>query len=386
MCILTGGSVMASDGVLRNVQSSVKLRPRIEIVDSKKSATALTNRLQAGIRADISGVKNLSVNLEATKITAINNDYNSGSKEGGHYNSDKATVIDPPVMNLTKAFLSYKMKNTTFELGEKPLNLDTQRFIGSVGWRQMPQTFGVFSVHHKSSEKLSVLGAWLYRRNGIKPELDKGYKHGSGLFHTTYTVSPLVNLVGYTYFLEDIHNTYGINMKGNVNVNSLNVFYRAEYAKQGGPGSGVRTIDTDYVSLEAGAKALGFVSKLGYEVFGDKGRGDAGFSTPYATGHKFNGWSDVLLGKTLSGNDDGLRDVYLAIGYESNLFGKSMVAYHKFNSKENSVALGSEIDILYKKKVSSNVSFLLKMALYNNDGNTSFDNTKKYWFMTTIDL
>ena len=144
--VLTLPSVaMATSNIADNINAKLKLRPRVEVVDSEKSASAFTNCLQLEIEANnIQNIDGLSAVFEATKVTAVTDDFNSSSEKGGNLKADKATVIDPPITSFTKAYLRYKLNNTTFIVGEKPLNLDTQRFIGSVGWRQTPQTFGGF--------------------------------------------------------------------------------------------------------------------------------------------------------------------------------------------------------------------------------------------------
>jgi len=388
LIIATQSGVTAEPKLSEDIDVVLKIRPRVEIVDSTKSATAFTNRLQIGLEAkNIANIDGLSVTFEATKVTTLIDDYHSASAKGSNFNPDKATVVDPPLTNFTKAFLRYKFNQTTIVVGEKPLNLDTQRFIGSVGWRQMPQTFGMFSASHQINTQLSVLGALLYRRNGIIPENDKGYRRGSGILHTEYVYSEPLKVTGYAYLLEDIHNTYGANIKGEVKAIPLIFSYRVEYALQRDPfigNSNEIDIKTDYYNIEIGAKHHHLFSKIGYEVFGDKGNGSTGFSTPYATGHKFNGWSDVLLGKISSGNNDGLKDFNLTIGYASKSFGKSMLVYHKFDSVKNNTNFGSEIDFLYKKKILSQIDLLLKIALYDNGDNSSFVDTNKYWIMTTI--
>ena len=386
--IVVHSVVIADSKLSEDVAVKLNIRPRVEIVDSTKSATAFTNRLQVGIEAkNIVDIDGLSVSFEATKVTPLIDDYHSSSSKSGNFNPSLATIIDPPITNFTKAFLRYKFKQTTLVLGEKPLNLDTQRFIGSVGWRQMPQTFGMFAVSHKINSQLSVLGALLYRRNGIKPENDKQYNRGSGILHTEFVHSGPLTVTGYAYLLESIHNTYGANIKGEFDISPLIVSYRAEYALQKNPSVGntsATTLDTNYYNLEIGVKNNHLFSKIGFEVFGEKGNGSTGFSTPYATGHKFNGWSDVLLGKISSGNNDGLKDFNLTIGYESQSFGKGMFVYHKFDSVINTTNFGSEVDFLYKKKIFSQIDFLLKIALYDNGDNSSLVATNKYWIMTII--
>mgnify|MGYP003337540452 CR=1 FL=1 len=168
----------------------MNIRPRLEIVDSTTDAIALTNRLQFGMTIkELMDIDNLKLVLEATKATSLGQDYNSDSVLGGNYNTSKATVLDPPFSAITKGYLKYKMGNTIFFAGQKQLNLDNQRFIGSVNWRQMPQSFGVLGAKYIISDNIKVKGAVLYRRDGVIPENNKKYKRGSVILHGSYKKS-----------------------------------------------------------------------------------------------------------------------------------------------------------------------------------------------------
>jgi len=63
-----------------------------------------------------------------------------------------------------------------------------------------------------------------------------------------------------------------------------------------------------------------------------------------------------------------------------------MLVYHKFDSVKNDVDFGSEIDLLYKKKLAPKVTLLVKAALYNNESNSALLDANKYWVMTSIGL
>ncbi len=48
------------------------------------------------------------------------------------------------------------LPDTTLTLGRQRINLDDQRFVGNVGWRQNEQTYDGFRVVNKSIPNLTV--------------------------------------------------------------------------------------------------------------------------------------------------------------------------------------------------------------------------------------
>jgi hypothetical protein len=193
-----------------------------------------------------------------------------------------------------------------------------------------------------------------------------------------YKVIPQLKIKGFAYLLTDIHNTYGIKASGIYPVSEgVKLLYLGEYAKQTDPytkdnASTKPDIDTSYYRLKVGASAKGFFGNIMYTHFGDKNGKTAGFSTPLATLHKFDGWSDVLLKGAGGGFDYGMNEVCLSAGYKNKKIGKAMIAYLLFKADKNqtqtgSKDIGSELDALYTKKLTKRLSFLTKVAFYNAD-------------------
>jgi len=109
-----------------------------------------------------------------------------------------------------------------------------------------------------------------------------------------------------------------------------------------------------------------------YTAFGDADGKSAGFSVPLATNHKWDGWSDVLLTGAANGFYYGLNEWCFSVGYKNPAIGKVMVAYLTFDSDKDPAgsvgkSVGSEIDVLYAKKLTKRLSFLAKAAWYNAD-------------------
>jgi hypothetical protein len=51
-----------------------------------------------------------------------------------------ATIADPQSVGLNRLQIAYQTKVLGLTVGRQRINLDDQRFVGSVGWRQNEQT------------------------------------------------------------------------------------------------------------------------------------------------------------------------------------------------------------------------------------------------------
>ena len=372
-----------------NVKAKGEIRARYESVDTNDAvgdASALTNRLMLGISADLFGVDGLSTYLEAINVAGTG-DYwdlsNGDIGDKGVYN----VVADPSQTRITQAYVDYAFGKTLIRAGRQGVNLDNQRFIGTVNWRQMPQTYDAAAVINNSVENLSLLAAYVWQVNTIfdsdtvKPVGDN-FDTGTVLLHASYKMMDALTLTGYAYMVEDIHDTYGIAATGKFGLGAnTGLSYRAEYASQTDPSfddlTTNKTADADYLNIEATLNMSGFLVGAKYEVLGAGNGGNAAFSTPLATLHGQNGWADIFLGTP----DDGLVDVNGMIGYKSKGFGVAKVVYHDFSSDRGNTDYGTETDVLYKNKISAvkGLSGMLKASFYSADAYKV--DTTKYWVM-----
>ena len=375
--------------LFNHVKAKGEIRPRYEFVDTDNAvgnASALTNRLMLGVHADLLGVDGLSTYLEASNV-AGSGDYWDLSKgdigDKGVYN----VVADPSQTRITQAYIDYKFGDTLVRAGRQGVNLDNQRFIGTVNWRQMPQTYDAAAVINNSAPNLSLLAAYVWQVNTIfdadtvKPVGDN-FDTGSVLLHASYKVMDALTLTGYAYMIEDIHDTYGIAATGKFALGAgTDLSYRAEYALQTDPSfedvTKNKTADADYYNIEATLNMSGFLAGAKYEVLGAGNGANAVFSTPLATLHGQNGWADMFLGTPA----DGLVDVNGMIGYKVKSFGVAKVVYHDFSSDRGNTDYGREIDLLYKNKIATvkGLTGMLKAAFYSADAYKV--DTTKYWVM-----
>ena len=379
---LIGGSTLKAEAqeligasFIDNVKPYLEFRPRFEYVDvdesPKDSANALTIRTKIGAKiGTVLGIPGLSAQLEAIDVSALIDDY-------APQKPDYELVPDPDNTRLTQAFIVYKNGNYAFVAGRKYVAIDDHRFIGTVGWRQMPQSLGVVAIAGAPIENLTFLLAGVYERKGIIDSLNVDWHMDKMplVVDINYKVAPELKLKGFAYLLTDIHNTLGIKASGAVNFNGVKFSYLGEYAKQTDPyeNDNLDTkpdIDTDYYRVKLGAAYSGFFGSVMYTYFGDADGKDAGFSTPLATLHKFDGWADVTLKGAALGFDYGMEEWCFSVGYKNPAYGKFVLAYLTFDSDKDTPvgkSIGSEIDALYAKKLTKRLSFLAKAAFYSAD-------------------
>jgi len=365
--------------IMDNIKVKGELRPRYEMVDEdndKSNANAVTNRLVIGVNADLFGTDWLAGYAEMTDVHNANNNYNSTNNG----QKDHSIVADPEQTRLTQSYLDFKLGKTLFRAGRQMVNLDNQRFVGAVGWRQMPQTFNAYALVNDSVENLNLLAAYVTQVNTVKAGDADSFQTSTVLLHADYKAMDALNLTAYGYLIGSLHDTYGIALTGKTALaGGTKVDYRVEYALQNDASMETASLgkpeaDANYLNLQAGANMNGFLVGARYEVLSGTNGTDnkTAFSTPLATLHGQNGWADRFL----STPGAGLVDMNIMLGYKTRGFGIAKVIYHDFSSDVGSINYGTELDLLYKNAVPGlkNVSGLLKAALYSGGDSVSSGN------------
>ena len=391
-------ALSAEDGIniLDDLVFDAQIRPRYEMVDDSTltagpgsdtkfaKANAMTVRTKLKVTANLFDVDGLSASVGLISVNNFgSNEYNWNNSSNYDGLKKYATVMDPQKAMLSNAEVTYTIDKTTLHAGRGQVNLDNQRFIGTVGWRQLERSYDTVYLANNSIENLSVLAAWVYGFQGVvdAPTTDTN----SVLLHAAYKVADPLTITAYDYMLANIHDTYGLALTGKIKMDAIALDYRAEYAQQGNASmkihggvvdatTGLLTnakADADYYNLDLGANISGLLVGVNYEVLsGANATGkETAFTTPLATGHKFNGWADKFLA-TPAG---GLQDTNIRLGYKAKGFGKLLAVYHDFKTDTNimndvnglaSSDLGTEIDIVYANKIPGvkGLSGLLKYA------------------------
>lgn len=367
-----GGSSFAAPR--KAPQLSFLVRTRFERVSDAHplSAAAVTTKTEFGFSEEhILGVPGLAARIEVTDVSALISRYNAGSLSGPTH-PQRPTVADPTLTRVTESYLSLKRGGTTLLLGRKKLSLDDERFVGPVGWRQMPQSFGLLGVEGHPSAETDYFFAYLFQRKGIKDELNANYRTGSLLFHFDRKLAPL-KVTAFAYLLENTHDTYGLATRYQRKSSQAlaEAAWQLPPTLQTGGGSPQKRAffyrlswDKEWGKLRAGL-SLSFLGRA-------RGGAVTGFSTPLATLHKFEGFADVLLSKSANGDPLGVQDRELRLG-----FGRGNVILHDFSSDALHKDYGRELDLSYQTTFRP-VALLFKGAFYQA-GRDFGKSTTKLW-------
>lgn len=359
---------MSADTITEALQASKAFgdfRLRYEDVESgTTSSDGLTLRSRFGFKTG--SYAGFSALVEAEDVRDV-----------GGIDDENGLIPDPEVTEIDQAFLQYAAGDFTAKLGRQVITLDGHRFIGHVGFRQDRQTFDAVRLKGKLSDSVNLDLSYIYQRNRIFAEtLDA--KSDDVLLNASFKTG-IGKVTTYSYLLDDSNrdeqsDTYGISLNGAAG-DKTKFLYSLEYATQDITDSGTE-FEADYVKFEPGVKINGITLKAGYEVLGSD-NGNASFTTPLATLHKFNGWNDIFLGGTFNPTamPNGLEDVYVSAA--TKVKGVLLkVVHHEFTSDEGSTDYGDETGLLIAKKFKSH-NMGLKHATYSAD-NFGVD-TDKLW-------
>lgn len=363
----------------------VDARLRYEGVDQDglpRDADAVTARVRSGFEYRRGA---FAVLAEAEATLAISGRYNSTTNGKTLF----PVVADPQTVELNRLQLQYRgLPKTVVTVGRQRINLDDQRFVGSVAWRQNEQTFDAVRLESQAlgPVMLDVTYAWSDRTIfGI----DSAYQaiSGDNLLATAGVKLGPVTVKGLSFLIDQDEpgkrqfssQTYGVRAVGAFPLGGkAKLGLIASYARQSDWQGNPSDYRADYWLGEAALTAAGVTVTGGYEVLG-AGKGSAGtaFQTPLATAHKFQGWADKFL--TTPAN--GIRDLYASAGYALPRTPAGpvslLVAWHRFDSDRLSIDYGTEWNAQIGVKPTKRISLLAKFAAYDADRFAT--DTTKLW-------
>jgi hypothetical protein len=379
---------------LKNGKFSLDARYRYELVDQDGFAqSANASTLRTNISYETADFYDFKGNIQIQDVATFGAEhYNSSTNNKTQY----PAVIDPTGTEINHANITYSgVKDTQLIAGRQGIDLDNQRFVGTVGWRQNDQSFDAVTAVNQSIKDTKLTYSFIGNVNRIQ-----GDTHANGdlasrshIINAKYSGLDAGDLVAYSYLFNVRDNstlstkTFGLRFTGDSAINdSLKALYTAEYAKQSDYASNVDDINVAYYLLEAGLSYNNASLKGGIESLGG-GKGNShnvGFATPFATLHGHNGWADKFL--TTPAN--GLRDHYASLEYKlpnSNNFLngiKTKLAYHRFSAENGTTAdsqrdYGREYDASISKAFKKYYSVGLKYANY--DAKKFATDTEKFW-------
>ncbi|OYW16475.1 MAG: hypothetical protein B7Z39_01195 [Novosphingobium sp. 12-64-8] len=381
-----GDPVTVADGL--TIDPILDARLRWENVDTPaKGADAVTLRLRSGLEIK-HAPSHLSVLAEAEATGALVNDYNGLPFIPTKTKPPYAIIADAQNVELNRLQIQYRTKTLGLTVGRQRINLDDQRWVGSVSWRQNEQTFdavrgeatlGPVSLDatyaksqrtifgHDAGPRTAYDGAFVFLGAAVKagPVAVKGFAYLVD-YDTAEQVPALAASLADTQ-------TYGVRATASLPLTKavkLNLI--ASYARQSNYKQNPVKYDVDYIAGDAGLAAYGWTLGGGYELLGaENGRA---LQAPLGTLHKFNGWADLFLTTPAA----GLQDIYVGA---SKAFPKlsglnAAVTWHTFHSDVGHVHYGDEWNASIGFKVRK-VALLAKFADYKAKG-FGVD-TRKFW-------
>ena len=126
----------------------------------------------------------------------MQSDYDSTRNNKTH----NSKIADPYESELDQLWLSYAgIPDTVIKGGRQVIQLDDQRFIGNVGWRQLQQTFDSALITNKSINNLTINAGYIGRAKTITATTE-GLT--APILNVNYKVGDYGNVVGYAYWLD----------------------------------------------------------------------------------------------------------------------------------------------------------------------------------------
>ena len=374
------------------IKPLIDARIRYEGIDQAgiaSRADAITARVRAGFEAKAGALVLLA---EGEGTLAIGGDYNSGVNGRTSY----PLVGDPQTIELNRLQLQYRgLPKTVITVGRQRINLDDQRFVGSVAWRDNEQTFDAARIEWSGVKNLKADLTYSWSDRTIWG-VDGGNRFGparlrsiggNNVFANLALTTSVGTLTGFTYLIDqdelltlaNSSATYGARFAGARTFKSkAKLRYTISYARQNDYHRNPNRYTANYYAGELGLAVKEFSLGGGIEVLGaNSGAALTSFQTPLATLHKFNGWAD----KFLVTPPDGLVDGYGSMGYGWKKVGRIdaitlAAVYHRFGSDRMGRLYGDEIDLSASAKV-KRYTIVLKYADYRASGFAT--DTRKFW-------
>ena len=383
---LMGGSAALSGTVsavdmakaVADGKTSLGFRYRLEhVVQDGIDKDALASTARARLTWNSAETDNFKFGIETDYALILGiEDFNSTTNGRTEY----PVVADPAGFDLNQAFVEYSNGATTVTVGRQRINHGGQRILGGVAYRQNEQTYDALRIRGRAGA-IDLDYSYIHNINRIFGPGDAaqpGDWYGdSHAFRATASPAAGHSVAGFAY-LFDLSNangppnsnaTYGVDYQGRFEALTLN----AALARQSDYADNPMSYDTLYYSVQ-GIAVLGAVTLTGaIETLGSD-HGEAGFRTPVATLHKFQGWTDRFLATPAT----GVRDTWFSVA--GKVGGATVTGvFHDFQADAGGADHGSEIGLAITYPLRDNLSFLFKTARYSADEHAS--DITKLWLM-----
>lgn len=347
------------DNLWKDGKVSLNVRYRFETLDEDgrvfagravHAASASTVSTKLGYLTG--AVKGFQGMIQLEDISEVGRDDYNSTVNG---KTNRSTIADPDITEIDQLFLRYSgLPKLTLTGGRQKVELDNQRFVGSIPWRQNEQTFDGFTGVTTIIPRTTFTYAYLYNQNtpfGDDNKLRGNIPMNTHLFNASVKAWPWLTITSYAYLNEFTDRdkfytpkssiqTYGARFTGNHAFRGLKFLYAAEYARQEAYKDGDDRIGADYYLIEPAINYKAYTWTVGYEVLGTNRDGLIGFNTPLASRRAYQGWAEVFLATP----PFGIKDLYVNAGANVLNGLNLLLSYHEFWSDKGSEDLGSEVD------------------------------------------
>ncbi len=354
-------------------------------------ADTLTLRIRAGVEARTGP---FAVLVESEATLAVIEHYNSGVNGLTAF----PVVADPQNVELNRLQVQFSgLPKALVTVGRQRINLEDQRFVGAVAWRQNEQTFDAARLEWTGVKgvRADLTYAWRQRTiwgvdgTGARPAAVPG----DNVFATLGYKTERWGVTGFAYLVDQdspavqgfrlSSQSYGVRANASIPLGRAKLGLTASYARQSDWQANPNSYSATYWLGEAALEVSGFRLTGGYEMLGaSSGAALTSFQTPLATLHKFNGTAD----KFLTTPPNGLSDLYFGLSRNFAIAAlpglTAGVTWHRFRSDRLGLSYGSEWDAQAGVKLGRKFSLLGKFASYRRSGAADFPgdaDTDKFW-------
>lgn len=409
--VLIAGSIQASepsrgilDTLLKEGELDLSFRYRYEFVDQDccdptqppgtdfdEDAHASTVRSRLSLKSGTVYDTHFVVEVDDVRNVLVN-DFNAGA--GNTVSREKyPEVSDPDGTEINQAYVDYRgFDSVGLRLGRQRINLDNQRFIGGVAWRQNEQTYDSFTGTYQHERFDAFYGYVRKVRRIFGDDVPAGSQKqdGTHLLNVSGDISDWGRLTGYYYYIDNEDAslfstaTAGLRFAGKRPLERFSIRYEFEYAYQEDAGNNTESYDADYLHVDVGVLIDNFNVGVGYELL--SGDDDGRFVTPLGTLHAFNGWADKFLAGGSGNPDGGLEDLYLKVEYK---FAEYIVEgrFHDFDSDDSGDDLGQEINLRIGRPFGEHLRGDLYYADFDGESDfsdTNLSDTRKFWLQLMV--
>ncbi len=352
-----------------------------------QTANANTVRLRLGLLSPV--FHGLQGYAEYQGLYAMQSDYNSTRNGKTGY----SIIADPYENELDQLWISYAgIPDTVIKGGRQVIQLDDQRFIGNVGWRQLQQTFDSVLITHNNQQLfgLTVNAGYIGRSKTITATVED---LTAPILNVNYKLGDYGNLVGYAYWLDftdpDVffksNQSYGIRLTNYQKPgdsfklsDNYGLVYTAEWSIQSDYQNSPRNYTVNRYNLMGGLTAYNFTLQGAMEQLDGVGQNQT-FQTPLGTNFAFQGWADQFLVTP----NDGIRDVFGTMITTLDRGDVTLMGvYHNFYDDTGNIHYGKEWDFRATKKFGKHYSLLAQYAYYDADQFST--DTQKIWVQGNI--